>query len=61
LLDQPLTNYVSDFEFGFIDGGEYLNGDPAEPAAETSTIDCETYNPATAQDTLVDAGPYINT
>lgn len=60
MLDQPLTNYVPEFEFGFIDGGTYLNGIPVEPASQTSTIDCETYNPVTAQDTLVDAGIYIN-
>jgi hypothetical protein len=60
MLDQPLINYVPDFEFGFIDGGRYLNGNPVEPAAQTSTIDCSTYNPDTAQDTVVDAGFYIN-
>jgi hypothetical protein len=30
-LDQPLTNYVTDFEFGLIDGGNYSN--------DTSSID----------------------
>jgi len=55
-----LVNYVPDFEFGFIDGGRYLNGSPVEPASQTSIIDCGTYNPDTAQDTVVDAGLYIN-
>lgn len=61
MLDQPLINYVPDFEFGLIQGGTYLNGVPVEPASSTSTIDCDTYDPLTAQDTLVDAGFYINT
>ena len=61
LLDQPLTNYVSGFEFGFVDGDEYINGISVAPASQTSTIDCETYSPITAQDTLVDSGFYINT
>jgi hypothetical protein len=61
MLDEPLVNYVPDFEFGLIQGGTYLNGNPVEPAASTSTIDCSTYDPLTAQDTIVDAGLYINT
>ena len=61
MLDEPLVNYVPDFEFGLIIGGTYLNGVPVEPASATSTIDCETYSPLTAQDTVVDAGLYINT
>jgi hypothetical protein len=60
MLDEPLVNYVPDFEFGLIQGGTYLNGVPVEPASETSIIDCDTYNPLTAQDTIVDAGLYIN-
>jgi hypothetical protein len=60
MLDEPLVNYVPDFEFGLIQGGTYLNGNPVEPPSQTSTIDCETYNPLTAQDTVVDAGLYIN-
>lgn len=61
MLDQPLTSYTPEFEFGFIDGGIYVNGEPINPVNQTSTIDCETYNPATAQDTLVDSGFYVNT
>jgi hypothetical protein len=60
MLDQPLINYNQDFEFGLVDGGRYLNGNPVEPASSTSTIDCSTYTPLTDQDTVVDAGPYIN-
>ena len=60
MLDEPLVNYVPDFEFGLIFGGTYLNGNPVEPPAATSTIDCETYSPLTAQDTVVDGGLYIN-
>lgn len=60
MLDEPLVNYVPDFQFGLILGGTYLNGVPVEPASSTSTIDCDTYSPLTAQDTVVDAGLYIN-
>lgn len=60
MLDQPLVNYTPDFEFGLINGGTYLNGDPVEPATQTSIIECDTYTPLTAQDTIVDAGLYIN-
>lgn len=61
MLDQPLINYVPDFQFGLIFGGTYLNGNPVEPSSSTSTIECSTYDPLTAQDTVVDAGVYINT
>ena len=60
MLNQPLINFVPDFEFGLVQGGLYLNGIPLESAASTSTIECETYTPITAQDTVVDAGLYIN-
>ena len=60
MLDEPLVNYVPDFEFGLIQGGTYANGIPVEPPSQTSTIDCDTYSPLTAQDTVVDAGLYIN-
>jgi len=60
MLDEPLINYVPDFEFGLVFGGTYLNGNPVEPPSATSTIDCDTYSPLTAQDTVVDGGFYIN-
>jgi len=59
-LDKPLINYVSEFESGLIIGGEYRNGAILETAAQTSTIDCSTYQPLTAQTTTVDSGLYIN-
>ena len=61
MLDEPLVNYVPDFEFGLVIGGTYLNGVPVEPASSTTLIDCDTYSPLTAQDTTVDAGFYLNT
>jgi hypothetical protein len=61
MLDEPLINYVTGFQYGIIQGGEYLNGVPVENPATVSTIECSTYSPLTAQDTVVDAGPYINT
>ena len=60
MLDQPLTDYTSDFQFGEIDGGIYLNGEPV-PSGTSSTLDCQTYNPPVAQVIIVDAGIYINT
>ena len=30
MLDQPLTDYTSDFQFGEIDGGTYTSGIPDE-------------------------------
>ena len=59
MLDQPLTDYTSDFQFGEIDGVIYLNGVPV-PTAVSSTLDCQTYNPFVVQVILVDAGTYIN-
>ena len=57
-LNQPLVNYVADYQFGLILGGEYLNGAPLEDPASVTIIDCSTYDPITAQDTLVDCGLY---
>jgi hypothetical protein len=61
MLDEPLVNYATNFRYGIIQGGEYLNGVPIENPATVSTIECSTYSPLTAQDTVVDSGPYINT
>jgi hypothetical protein len=61
MLDEPLINYASSFEFGFIQGGIYRNGAPIEEASTTSIIDCGTYTPLTSQDTVIDAGFYVNT
>lgn len=60
LLDKPLSEYTSEFEFGFIDGGSYLNGAPIENVDTTVQIEAETYSPVTALDTILDAGLYIN-
>ena len=60
LLDKPLSEYTSEFEFGFIDGGGYLNGAPIENVDTTVQIEAETYSPVTALDTILDAGLYIN-
>ena len=59
MIDQPLTDYTSDFQFGEIDGGIYLNGVPV-PTAVSSTLDCQTYDPFTPQVIVVDSGAYIN-
>lgn len=61
MLDKPLVNYVANFQFGLVDGGKYANGVPVEPVSSTSTIDCGTYSPPTAQDIQVSGGQYINT
>lgn len=60
MLDEPLINYVNTFRFGLTDGGTYLNGVPTEDANTLSTIECSTYTPDTAQDTLVDADYYLS-
>jgi len=60
MLDQPLINYVNTFKFGLTDGGTYLNGVPTEASNTLSTIECSTYTPNTAQDTVVDADSYLN-
>jgi hypothetical protein len=60
MLNEPLINYVNTFKFGLTDGGTYLNGIPTESSNTISTIECSTYTPYTAQDTLVDADSYLN-
>ena len=60
MIDQPLTDYTSDFQFGEIDGGIYLNGVPV-PTAVSSELDCKTYSdPFVPQVIVVDSGVYIN-
>lgn len=61
LLTKPLSEYTSEFEFGFIEGGQYRNGEILEDLTTLVQVDGETYSPATELDTIVDAGPYINT
>ena len=61
LINQPLSQYVEDFESGLVKGGEFISGDPIEGASSVSTIDGSTYSPDTEQDTVVDASLYKNT
>ena len=43
-----------------INAGDYINGELVDSAVNTSNLDASTYNPDTNQDTVVDAGLYIN-
>ena len=61
LIDQPLSEYTDEFEQGFVEGGEYENGEPTEVSASVVQIEASTYSPLTDQDRIVDAGIYINT
>ena len=61
MLDEPLINYNTSFQFAIIQGGLYLNGNPTEDPATLTAIECSTYDPLVAQDTIVDSGFYINT
>lgn len=69
MLDQPLTDYASDFRFGEINCGEYLNGNPddynpATGARTSDLLDCGTYVngvPTTPPFTQIDCGIYLNT
>ena len=51
---------VDIFESGLINAGDYINGELVDSAVNTSNLDASSYNPNTAQDTVVDAGLYIN-
>lgn len=57
-LAQPLSNYTTDYQYGLILGGTYLNGAPTESPTSVSIIDCSTYSPITSQDVLIDCGTY---
>ena len=59
LVNQPLIDFTPDFQFGEVEGGTYLNGEPITGAG-VSSIDCSTYNPGVEQSINVDAGLYIN-
>ena len=59
LVNQPLTDFTPDFQFGEVEGGVYLNGVP-ETGAGISSMDCSTYNPGVEQSINVDAGLYLN-
>jgi len=60
ILNRPLGEFTESFETGFLQSGEYLNGEPIELKENTSILDAGTYNPEIAQDTVVDASLYIN-
>ena len=60
IINKPLDEYITEFESGLIDGGEYVSGQITEDAATVSIIDSSTYSPLTDQDTVVDADLYIN-
>lgn len=72
MLDQPLYNYDSSYQYGLLNGGQYLNGLPfgiynastTTPNSKTedpntvTVLDCLTYSPSTSQEFLVDSGFY---
>ena len=58
--NKPLIEFTDIFESGLINAGDYINGELVDSAVNTSDLDASTYNPNTAQDTVVDAGLYIN-
>ena len=57
-LDQPLSNYTNNYQYGQILCGEYLNGNPTENELAVSVIDCGTYSPQTLQDVIIDCSIY---
>ena len=59
LVNQPLTDFTPDFQFGEVEGGTYLNGERITGAG-VSSMDCSTYNPGVEQSINVDAGAYLN-
>ena len=60
IINKPLTEFTDIFESGLINSGDYLNGELVDSAANTSNIDAGNYSPEVEQDTVVDAGLYIN-
>jgi len=60
IVNKPLIEFTDAFESGLINAGDYINGELVDSAINTSDLDASTYNPNTAQDTVVDAGLYIN-
>ena len=61
IINKPLTEFTDIFESGLIDSGAYINGELVDSDINTSNLDASTYDPETAQDTVVDAGLYLNT
>jgi len=60
IVNKPLIEFTDAFESGLINAGDYINGELVDSAVNTSDLDASTYNPNTAQDTVVDAGLYLN-
>ena len=60
IINKPLIEFTDIFESGLINSGDYINGELVDSAVNTSNLDASTYNPDTNQDTVVDAGLYIN-
>ena len=57
-LNEPLINYATDYRFGLIVCGAYLNGVPLTPVNAISSIDCSTYTPQVIKDIVIDCGEY---
>jgi len=60
IVNKPLSEFTNVFEAGLLQAGDYINGELLDASINTSNMDAGTYNPETAQDTVVDAGLYIN-
>ena len=60
IINKPLSEFTNAFEAGLLQAGDYINGELLDASINTSNMDAGTYNPETAQDTVVDAGLYIN-
>ena len=60
IVNKPLIEFTEAFETGLINSGDYINGELVDSAVNTSNLDASTYSPNTAQDTVVDAGLYLN-
>ena len=60
IVNKPLIEFTDAFESGLINSGDYINGELVDSAATTSNLDASTYSPDTDQDTVVDAGLYLN-
>ena len=60
IVNRPLIEFTNAFESGLLKAGEYTNGELLDATVNTSNLDAGAYNPETAQDTVVDAGLYIN-
>ena len=60
IVNKPLNEFTDAFESGLIKAGDYINGEPVDPTSKTSNLDASTYTPNTDQETVVDAGLYIN-